>query len=461
MAKPTLTGLAIATALTGLGLAAPASAQDRSVVRVLPDLIQQATVIATPADANAINHAAHFSAGPGLTSAPAALNAALALQLADLPGAPAAGGVMFSRDGSGDALHNVYGTSYSARGLTLGAGRLGGAITFQDTNYETLDGANIRDGGINFLFTHQQCCGNTNDVLQQTVFVRLNRKVTSFVLNYGVSDRFDVGVVVPIVQVTMAARIASRILRVGTVADPSVHSFDPLFRATHTTYLDVDYAKSGGASFGVDGTTARGFGDIQFSGKLGLATSPSNALAVTLSLSVPTGRSDDFLGTGALRVTPGVAWSAVSGPVSPHVTAGYSYARGSLSARLQDAYPSQSLDLKVPTVINWTAGFDLALAPRVTLLVDALGRRVDNVQRFATGQTVFATGVPGGPPADVAAGTDLITDGRRALSQVFGTVGGRFNLGGPVFATATVFFPVVKGGLMPRTAAVFGIDYGF
>ena len=194
---------------------------------MLPDLIQQATVIATPADPNAINHASHFSGGPGLTSAPAALNAAIALQLADLPGAPSAGGVMFSRDGSGDALHNVYGTSYSARGVTLGRGRLGGAITFQDTNYETLDGANIRDGGINFLFTHAQCCGNTNDVLQQTVYVRLNRKVTSFVVNYGLNDRLDVGVVVPIVQVTMAGRIASRILRVGTVADPSVHCVRP------------------------------------------------------------------------------------------------------------------------------------------------------------------------------------------------------------------------------------------
>jgi hypothetical protein len=444
-----------------LGLAARASAQDRSVVQVLPDLIQQATVIATPADPSAINHALHFSGGPGLTSAPAALNAAIALQLADLPGAPSAGGVMFSRDGSGGALHNVYGTSYSARGVTLGNGRLGGAITFQDTNYETLDGANIRNGGINFLFTHAQCCGNTNDVLQQTVYVRLNRKVTSLVLNYGLSDRLDVGVVVPIVQVTMAGRIASRILRVGTVANPSTHSFDPLFRATHTTYLDVDYGQSGGARFGVDGKTARGFGDIMFAGKLGLATNPSNALAVTVNLSVPTGRPDDFLGTGALRVTPGIAWSAVAGRLSPHATAGYSYARGSLSARLQEAYPSQLLDLKVPTVINWTAGLDFSLAPRVTLLLDTVGRRVDNVQRFATGQTVFATGVPGGPPADVAAGTDLITDGRRALSQVFGTVGGRFNLGGSVFATATVFFPVVKGGLMPRTAAVFGIDYGF
>jgi hypothetical protein len=39
--------------------------------------------------------------------------------------------------------------------------------------------------------------------------------------------------------------------------------------------------------------------------------------------------------------------------------------------------------------------------------------------------------------------------------------GGRCNLADAVFATGTAFFPIGKGGLMPQTAAAFGIDHGF
>lgn len=430
----------------------------RSAAHVLPEIIAKAAVIAPP-DGGGTSHTQHFVNGLPLTSVPSALNAALALQMADLPGAPTAGGVLFSGRRSGSGLENAFGTSYSARGHTLGKGRFAGAITFQDTNLETLDGVNLRSGGINFLFAHEQCCGDTNDVLQETVYLRLNRKVTSFVLAYGVNDRVDIGVAVPVVQVTMGARVASRILRVGTSFNPATHSFDPLFRATRTTYLDVNYERGGaGANYGTDAEHARGFGDIRVQSKFRIAGAENTGLALTAELSMPTGRTEDFLGTGAWRVIPGVAWSGVAGRAAPHMTLSYAYASGTLSSQLDT---SQRIDLTVPSALNWTAGLDFALAPRVTVMFDTIGRRVDDVQRFATGTTVFARGIPGGPPPDVAAGTDLILDGRGTLNQAFGTIGSRFNLGGDVFATATVFFPILKNGLTPRPAAVFGLDYDF
>ena len=43
---------------------------------------------------------------------------------------------------------------------------------------------------------------------------------------YGVTDRFDLGVAVPLVAVDMSASIRARIERLATAANPDVHLFD-------------------------------------------------------------------------------------------------------------------------------------------------------------------------------------------------------------------------------------------
>jgi len=43
---------------------------------------------------------------------------------------------------------------------------------------------------------------------------------------YGVTDRFDVGVAVPLLRVDMTAAVRARIERLATAANPDVHLFD-------------------------------------------------------------------------------------------------------------------------------------------------------------------------------------------------------------------------------------------
>ncbi|HEV3142241.1 MAG TPA: hypothetical protein VGY57_17065 [Vicinamibacterales bacterium] len=482
-------GLVVLFSVAAAATASSASAQN--LVDLLPLLLKQGAVIAKPAqvllptqvDTNAIDLSQSFVPAVTLTTVPQQLNAALALQLSTGSLGPMAGTVIYSRDGNGPEMHQAFGGAYADRGRPMGRGKVGLAMTFQNDNYTTFDGVDLNGGGINFLFANAGPTPDTSDVLQETVSYRLNRKTTSFVLNYGATNRLDLRAVVPIVQVAMDIRVQSRILRVRSSLDtlascaavparnaglgPALalcqdpHGFDTaLTLGTHDTYLDLAIGTVPVFNnYGLQGKTARGVGDVQLGAKYALVSVPSEALAVTLNASLPTGNSDNFLGNGAYRTTPGIAWSASVGRVSPHVNAGYTISRGNLSSALL-TNTSAAPDLKVPDEINWAAGLDAAVAPRTTLVTDVVGRTMKNVQRFATGTTRFATGVPN-YPADVAASTDLVLDTRGDLQQVFGTIGGRVNLAGSIFANATVMFPVVSGGLKPKPSAAFWIDYAF
>jgi hypothetical protein len=248
---------------------------------------------------------------------------------------------------------------------------------------------------------------------------------------------------------------------VDTLLDPSVHSYDPVFAATRTTYLGDVLGPALANDYGFEGRTARGLGDLRLRAKVALVVNPSGAVAALVDVALPTGRSEDFLGTGATRIKSGVAWSGTFGSVSPHASAAYTLSNGSLNSRLQSADPIRPLDLTVPDEIEWTAGLDAPIASRVTLLFDAVGRRVQNVQRFGLNDTIFRTGRAGGPAADIVAATELATSSQGDMDQAFVSVGGRFRLGGSVFANASVFMPILKNGLTPRPVAAFTLDYGF
>jgi hypothetical protein len=478
--------LLLATVL--IGAARPASTQ--TLAELLPQLLAKAAVIAQPVrldnfttpDPTRPDLSNSFVPSVTLTTVPSALSAALALQLSAFPLGPTAGTVIYSRDGVGPEMHQTFGGAYADRALPFGRGKVGFAMTFQNDSFSTLDGVDLNGNGVNFLFANRGPSPDTSDVLQETVSFRLNRKVTSFVFQYGATNRLDVSLVAPIVQVAMDVRVQARIVRVRSALDTlqscagvpprnaglgpplhlcqDPHGFDNVLTlGTQDTYLDLAVIpQTAFNNYGLQGKTALGMGDLQFRSKLAVVTSPTAALAATIDVSLPTGNSDNFLGTGALRAKPGIVFSTAVGRVSPHVSAGYTFSHGSLSSMLQ-AGPTP-LNLAVPNEISWAAGVDAAVAPRTTLVADFVGRTLRNVPRFATGTTIFGTGAPG-VPLDVAAGTDFIANGSADIRQSFGIVGARFNLSGPVFANGSVMFPISVSGLKPRTAAVFSIDYGF
>ncbi len=437
--------------------ASPALAQataDVPVSRLLREL-SLAGAVAAPGSAG--DHSQHFVPGAQALAALDNLNRSIALQVGGFPLGPTSTSVVFAPEAGTDQRVR-FGSGYAAGAHTLGRGRRALAFTYQMTTHEKYDGLNLRDSGINLFLEHACCTGDPSerDLMQQTISLRLNRKVAALVLDYGLTGWFDVGIVVPFVQVDASARVASRILRTATAATPGLHAFDEIDLANRTLPSGHQPPEAGVAGSG--SSTARGFGDVVLRGKLRLVEGRGHALAFGVDLKLPSGDSDELIGLGATQVTPALMWSMSAGRFRARVRGSYTRSSGELSPLVA----APGVDLNVPDEVGYDAGFDLDLAPRTTLVVDVAGRQVERIGRFRSADVVLSSRGPGPlPSASFVAAGALQDAGLRTADLTLGSVGARFHFGGAVFANLRVLVPIGNVGLRPAPAVVFGLDYGY
>ena len=117
-------------------------------------------------------------------------------------------------------------------------------------------------------------------MLEATLRLQIRNEIVLSTLTYGISDRFDVGVTVPFVTTTLNATVDERILRLGTAADPTIHSFDG---------LGADRRSRS------DGGTASGLGDIGVTFKYNVLQRDWGALSAFGDVRFPTGDVDNLL----------------------------------------------------------------------------------------------------------------------------------------------------------------------
>jgi hypothetical protein len=304
---------------------------------------------------------------------------------------------------------------------------------------------------IAFTFTHQNICRTTgappatgaacpgpgpgqfpvdsslgsptfeNDVIEVNTSIDLNLQVAALNLTYGLSNRIDVGVAVPLVRTDLSG---GSIARIVPFAQPTPHFFG----------TSANQLYSAGA--GTDGT-ATGIGDVAARIKVNLGGS-DHGLGLLTEARFPTGEEKDFLGSGefALRVL-GIA-SARYGNFSPHVNAGYLYRSGK---SLTDA-------------VLTTAGFDQLMASWATLAVDVIGQWQANksvlslpgIVTFTTPnrRQVHPTNIPSRP--------DNILDG---------SLGFKFLTHSGVTLITNAVIPLNTGGMRGNVVWTGGAEYNF
>ena len=443
-------------------LAGAQTPQHVPVAQLVPEMIASGAVLAPGSLAPGNDQSNHFVAAAGANPALAGLNRTLALQVGSFPIGPTGTTVLLGGDASTDGK-TLFASGYTDGAATLGRGRRSLAVSYQDTTYDSLDGLDLRGSSIN-LFIRSACCASTvsdRDLLQETLSLRVHRRATAFTLGYGVSDRFDIGVVVPFVQVAADARVESTILRTATASDPSIHEFNPIGfgdQAIPSGTVQVNGQPTASGIAGTGHSEAKGVGDIILRSKLRLLQSGNQQLAVGLDLQTPTGNADELIGLGATRVTPAVLWSIESRRAGARGKVDYTQSFGNLSALLA----SPGVDLKVPNELGYEIGFDLAVAPRTTFVADVVGRRIPGVAGFSTANTVFSSSGPGPlPSASFVGVNNLQQTPLRTLNTVLVSTGARIYLGGPIFADLRVLFPAGNSGLAPRPTGVFTLDYAF
>lgn len=252
---------------------------------------------------------------------------------------------------------------------TLGKGKIDLAFGASRFKYDRIDGRKLDH--IVLDFPHEDCCsfqggiqrpppdgvisGFETDLVRVTLDIDLEYDVYTFFANYGLTDRWDVGIVVPVISVDARARAHAEVVPVSGAT--GIHSF--------FGQDELQNSSTGGSK--------TGFGDVVLRTKYNFLRDSGAApdLALLAQVTAPTGEEENLLGTGETRYKAGFIASKRYGAFGPHLNVAYETSTG-----------EDFLDN-----VSYAAGFDVRISPKFTAGLDALGRH--NPDQDAVDRTVL------------------------------------------------------------------------
>ncbi len=271
-----------------------------------------------------------------------------------------------------------FGPILTERAETIGKHRAYLAGSYQYFSFTTLDGEELKD--LPVVFRHEQATGAAYEKDYVQTNNSINLKINQFTISgtVGLTDRIDVSVAIPIVNVHMGVTSDSRIVR---IAPP-----DPVFGQAH--FFNPTDPQNSTRQIFADGGNASGIGDVTFRFKGTVWQGESAALAFATDVRTPTGDAWNFLGTGSWGIKPFFAASYRKNRIAPHANIGYEYNGNSVLAG--DITTGRKSHM--PGIFVYAAGVDVGVARRVTVAFDVLGQRVFNTQRVVRSTYTDALG---------------------------------------------------------------------
>jgi Putative MetA-pathway of phenol degradation len=449
--------------------AAPFHARAQNVSDVIPDLLRarirvgapgQPEVPVNPNLANAKgpgapDHREHFFAfgqQERLDQLGALINAAVATQLTTYPTGYSSGGFTYTFDPTTNTDRRTspsFGPSFAERPQTIGRGHWNFAANYQRMTFDSLDGRDLT-GEIHFYFQHNDCCpaGQTGvlgtptfelDIIETTLDMELSADIVSLSANYGITNRFDVGVVVPIANIDMSASLGGRLFRLGSnSANPPVHTFPE---------GDLVNPEPPRAS-----ASATGIGDMLVRAKYGIfgAHDGEAGAAVSLDLRLPTGDEENLLGTGTTQARFSFIGSTAFGRLYPHVNVGYTISGKGFVNDISSA-------VQQPDEANYVFGFDSAVTSSLTVAADVIGRTLLDPSGFTDEELTFQC--VSCPPLSPT--FDEFSPSTGNTNILLGSAGVRFNPTRNLLISAHALFPLRKSGLVDNFTPVIGFEYAF
>jgi hypothetical protein len=476
----------VAAALVIVSLTASAArAQQIPLAELLPELILREIIVQSPV--SGLSHVAHFSpieanepSNPAVAIVQA-FNGQLATQFATFPLGSSTGGFTYVFDESLGTFRrgsSSFGPLFAERALTIGRRKLSAGFNYQRTSYDTFEGRNLDDGSIKFYLRHEDCCTILNpgpnfifrvqpdgtrlvppfegDLIEADLSLKATTHTAALFANYGVTDRWDIGLAVPFVRVDLDAGVRARILRLVTATNPDVHTFE-----IGNPRAERVVQRSGHAT---------GVGDIVLRTKYRVLPAAGGGLAASIDFRLPTGDENELLGAGGVQAKFLLVASRENGRFGQHVNVGYTVAGGRVAGtRIGDISSS------LPDEINYSGGVAFVPSPRVTMMADVVGRTLRGAGRLDLVRkpfeyAAFHPEVPVPGPAEcrgiqpfICTSIDLEEFDPRSgnLTLVLGTAGVKFNPVGNLLISGNVLFPLSKAGLRSKVTTVIGVDYAF
>jgi hypothetical protein len=434
---------------------------------------------------------ANYTSNQNFVQMSNALNASIATALSIIPLSSPASGVIERRDeatGAELSVSSTLGPIFTERAETIGKGHFYVGFSNQNFHFTRYNGASLNS--LSILYQGGQSSGilpSAGASGLQTVpatfgvgmDVRLSQDIAF--LTYGLTDRFDISVGLPVIHSAVAARTYNGTIYAGNGfgTNGSTCWCANTFTPASPTLLQQQI---GQASYGKSG-----FGDLLVRAKGTVYRKPQAAIALGADLRLPTGDAENYLGVGTTTVKPFVAVSFYSKPLSkgivlsPHFDAGWQFSGKSvLGGALTPSALSQSAAFGapfttnkdfIPDVFSWAAGVELALGRRSTLIADVLGNQIGWIHGIpnTTTQTMTdllaPTGVNGDStgaavPTKVSA-SGLVSVGRVSFGQYNGSFGYKVKVAGNLIANFNVLVRFDNNGLTARAVPLFGLGYSF
>ena len=387
------------------------------------------------------NHAAHFNSA--FQSEFRLMNVALTSQLATVPLPSPASGFTYHFDaatGTFARSTRSFGPILADRGETIGKGRIAFGYTYQFFSFDGLDGISLANVPAVFTHDNPELGGGRADVVATANTIEATVSQMTGALTYGVTDRVDISLAVPVVRTRLALLSNATIHRVGTGSALGVHYFrDP----------DAIGGYGSTRQYFAEGSAA-GVGDLVARVKGTLMREGTRALAAGVDVRLPTGDEHNLLGSGATGIRPFAAFSASMGRFAPHANLGYQW-NGS-SALAGSARMAEDADL--PDQFMYALGADVLVAERLSVVADLFGQRVVSSPRLQS-----RTSTRSGP-----GGTVNLPDILFATESYWTSSGGlglKANLAPRLLVTFNLRFAVASGGLTDRLSPLLGMEWAF
>lgn len=334
-----------------------------------------------------------------------------------------------------------FGPIYTERADTIGKNKFSMGINYQRFTFDTIEGVGL--GSVPAVFTHDAApttppVSGRSDVVATMNSIGISVDQATALFSFGILDRLDLSLAVPLVRVDMTVVSDATIHRIGTAGSPATH-----FYASPTTPgafgTTKRFSQSGSAS-GIGDLVVRIKGNAIKSGKAGLA--------LGADVRIPTGDELKLLGSGAAAVKPFLAFSVAAGRAAPHINLGYAWNGKSVLAGNVLTGEKESL----PNEFVWAAGLDWGVFDRLTVALDVLGRRVIDSPRLQSSTFTSIDGVTTLP--DIKFGTG-------SFDVVNGSFGIKINAAGKLLFDFNVLVKLNDAGLRDKLTPFFGLEYSF
>lgn len=418
----------------------------------------------------AFSHFAHF-VGAAQTTLNQTVSTAIATQLAILPIISPSSGFTYRYDSASGAFvrsTTSLGPIYTERAETIGRGKLSFGISYQRFRFQNLDGIDMHK--VPAVFTHVPDTGPGGvaepyeaDVISTVNNIDLKMDQTVLYGTVGLTDRLDVSISVPIVDVRMGASSNASIVRVsgpsfvpapGVPPVPNPHEFDASGSLTNV------YTANGSAT---------GIGDVTIRVKGNIFTNESLGIAAAVDIRTPSGNARELLGSGATGVRPFVI---VSGRrrFSPHVNLGFGWNGQSIlagnitgttisenAAGTEIVQNGPAIKANLPKQLTYAAGADAGITRGLTLSFDYLGQTLFSAPR-AFLSTFVTQNIPGGTGSLVL---PTVSGGEDTVGLNNGSVGLKYNLFGKLLIIGNVLFRLDNKGLRQDVTPLVALSYQF